>query len=378
MNLGQISVHTFGFLIEQALGHITHGQNLQKFIEQDPSVSSAWGLIPYEAEGWAGRIPVFNNNWTVRAGLRTRRALAKMQRDNLAKPDALFFHTQVTATMAQDWLARVPSIISLDATPLQFDRLGEFYNHQPGPGWVELQKWRINRDSYRKARRLVAWSQWAKTGLVEEYEVPAEKVTVIHPGVDLQLWSRRAPYPSEKQPLRVLFVGGNFERKGGLHLLHAFRTLREEGIPIELLLVTRDLLPPETGVRVYHDMQPNTPELAALYHQSHLLCLPTSGDCLPMVLSEAAAAGLPAISTSVAAIPEVVRDEETGLIVPPGDPAALLAALRRLALDPGMRARMSAAAENFACRALNARVNASRIVDLMKQISEENKETRRR
>ena len=58
------------------------------------------------------------------------------------------------------------------------------------------------------------------------------------------------------------------------------------------------------------------PPLIELYHRADVFCLPTLGDCLPMVLSEAGAVGLPLVSTDVGAIGEIVRDGETGLLVP--------------------------------------------------------------
>ena len=53
------------------------------------------------------------------------------------KLDALFFHTQVPAILAQSWLRKIPGIVSLDATPLQYDELGAFYKHEQGPAWLE-------------------------------------------------------------------------------------------------------------------------------------------------------------------------------------------------------------------------------------------------
>jgi glycosyltransferase involved in cell wall biosynthesis len=72
--------------------------------------------------------------------------------------------------------------------------------------------------------------------------------------------------------------------------------------------------------------------------------LPSHREALPMALLEAMAWGLPAICTPVGSIPEVARHEGNALIVPVRDPAALAAALERLATDPALRARMGSAA----------------------------------
>src|SRR5262249_28853992 len=136
-------------------------------------------------------------------------------------------------------------------------------------------------------------------------------------------------------PVKILFVGGDLERKGGLVLLEAFRALRHLGL--ELHLVTKSSLPPEPGIFVYNNLEANSQPLKDLYHGCDIFALPTLGDCLPMVLSEAGASGMATVSTSVAAIPEIVRNGETGLIVPTGDVASLTRALHDLATNPALR-----------------------------------------
>jgi glycosyltransferase involved in cell wall biosynthesis len=64
-------------------------------------------------------------------------------------------------------------------------------------------------------------------------------------------------------------------------------------------------------------------------------------DGLPNVIQEALALGTPVVSTDVTGIPEVIRDGQTGLIVPQRDPVALAAAIERLLADPGLRVRLA-------------------------------------
>ena len=354
--------YQFGFLLEQSLGHITHTKNLVTNVALDPEVHAHWGLIDFEATGVAGRLPVYRSNWTVRAGVRARREVARM--NGQIKLDALFFHTQVPAVLAQSWLRKIPGIVSLDATPLQYDELGAFYKHKQGPAWLENWKWRLNRDCFRSARRLVAWAEWTKLGLVRDYEVPAEKITVIPPGVNVNEWRRPMPREIHDNPVKILFVGGDLERKGGLVLLEAFRALRHLGL--ELHLVTKDRLAPEPGVFVYNNLQANSQPLKDLYHTCDVFALPTFGDCLPMVLSEAGAAGMAIISTSVAGIPEIVLNGETGLTVPVGDASSLTQALRDLATSPALRMTLGERALAHVTRRYDAPTNANLLLDLLK------------
>jgi glycosyltransferase involved in cell wall biosynthesis len=379
-----MEAYKIGFIIEQALGHVTHGKNLQVNVPKDNSVEAHWGLPAFETSGIASKIPVYKSNWTVRAGLRTRRLVAEMNKQT--ELDALFFHTQVTAVLATNWVKRIPSIVSLDATPLQYDSLGEFYEHEAGPTWLEKMKWRLNRDCYRAARHLVTWTAWTKQGLVDDYEVEADKVTVIPPGVNTSDWYRPTPrqLTYNHQPVKILFVGGNLERKGGLLLLEAFRTLRQSfaaldgakaGIDVQLHLATRDQVPEEPGLFVYNDMQANSQPLKQLYHECDIFCLPTYGDCLPMVLSEAGAAGLPTVSTQLAGIPEIVREGETGFLVARGDVPALTQALRKLIDNPALRLQFGERAVQVVTDNFDAERNTFRLLDLIKHIVDEERKT---
>ncbi|MEZ4727793.1 MAG: glycosyltransferase family 4 protein [Caldilineaceae bacterium] len=363
--------YTFGFLLEQTLGHRTHSQNLQTNIPKDPTIHPIWGPIEWNLTGFAARIPVYNSNWTVRAGIRARRTVARLQRQRPL--DALFVHTQVPAVLLTDWMQRIPTVVSLDATPHQYDALGAYYGHQPSTGWLERWKWRANQHCFHSARQLVAWSHWTKAGLVADYGVPAEKIVVIPPGVNSSTWARPTPRLHKNQPTKILFVGGDLQRKGGQLLIEAVRALRqasgnggEQKAGIELHLVTRDPVPTEPGLFVYNHMEPNSAALKALFHSCDIFCLPTYGDCLPMVLSEAGAAGLPLIATKVGGITEIVRNDETGFCIPTGDAAALVTALRTLIEQPALRFAQGERAADLVQREFDAERNTARLLALMK------------
>jgi glycosyltransferase involved in cell wall biosynthesis len=361
-----LSAYQFGFILEQTLGHATHASNLKANVLRDPEVSTYWQPISWETTGLARHIPIYRTNWTVRAGLRARRAIAELA--SIVRLDALFFHTQVPAMLAVNWMRRIPSVISLDATPIQYDQLGAFYGHARRSALVERMKWQLHHDCLHAASRIVTWSHWAKRGLVNDYQVPEQRITVIPPGVNAGEWARPGPRPRHAGPTKILFVGGDIRRKGGLLLLEAFRTLRP--LDVELHVVTHDVLASEPGLFVYTDMQPNSDALKRLYHESDIFCLPTYGDCLPMVLSEAGAAGLPSVATRIAAIPEIVQDGETGFLIPPGDVAALTVALRRLVTNPDLRLEQGARATALVAREFDASCNARRLLSLLKLVAD--------
>ncbi len=355
--------HRIGFIVEQTLGHVTYAQNLQRTVAADPDIRACWEPIAWETRGVASRVPIYRSNWTVRAGIRARRAIGRIS--GRATVDALFFHTQVPAMLSTGWMRRVPSVVSLDATPRQYDAFGEHYRHRVGPAWLEHLKWTAHRRCFQTARGLVAWSDWAKRGLTGEYDVPAEKVSVIPPGVNVGDWARPAPRERRPGPVKVLFVGGDLKRKGGPLLVEAFHALRPLGI--ELHLVTRDRVAAEPGVFVHSRMEPNSAALKQLYHDSDVFCLPTHGDCLPLVLAEAGAAGLPVVATDVAGIGEIVEDGITGFLVPVGDASALTAALKALVANPELRLGQGARAAAAVAARFDAERNARRLLDVVKR-----------
>jgi phosphatidylinositol alpha-mannosyltransferase len=172
------------------------------------------------------------------------------------------------------------------------------------------------------------------------------------------------------EPLRILFVGQAVERKGLPVLLRAFEALREQ-IPATLTLVGASaaeiapMLLDDRGVRALGKVseEQKNEEL----RRAEVLCAPSlRGESFGMVLTEAFAASTPVVASDIPGYRDVARDGRDSLLVPPGDALALAEALRALALDPGRRASMAAAAREHAERFSWAQV-AEEIVDVYEQ-----------
>lgn len=364
-------------ILEQTLGHVTHGKNLERLLPDIEGFRPTFVHVAFDVNGWRARVPGFGN-WTIRAGIRARRGARRVRGD--ARFDAAIVHTQVPAVLLGRSVGDTPIVVSLDATPKQYDSLGAHYAHEVGPAAVERLKTWLNRRCFERAAHLVVWAAWTKRSLVDDYGIEPSKITVIPPGVDTGRWLAPAEASAElangasanegaqtDRAVRILFVGGDLKRKGGHHVVTAFAWLREEmGTAIELHLVTTTPLDHADGIEVHDSMTPNSRELIDLYHRCDIFCLPTLGDCLPMVLAEAGAAGLALVSTDVGAIGEIVRDDETGLLVPVDDAAAVEGALRRLIEEPQLRSRLSARATEVVCAEHDAQRNAGRLVEVVR------------
>ncbi len=290
------------------------------------------------------------------------RAWWLLRRDHApARYDALFFHTHSTTLLCAPLMRRVPAVISLDVTPAQYNTIGIGYGHQPSPAPVDRLKRTLYTRTFRAARAFVAWSDWVRRSLINDYGIDAARISVVPVGTDIGLWARPAPR-HEGDPVRVLFVGGDFARKGGEVLLQAFASVRDR---CELHLLTRDPVRQPPGVRVHRDIAPNSAELQQLYATADIFALPSLADCSPIAAVEAMAAGLPVVSSTVGGIPEIVRHGETGLLVPPGDVRALSAALSALIEDTARRRAMGSSGRSLAERNHNQATNVRRILDIM-------------
>ena len=106
----------------------------------------------------------------------------------------------------------------------------------------------------------------------------------------------------------------------------------------------------------------------ALLAQARLLVLPSRYENFPLSLLEAMSCAVPVVTTRVGGIPEMVADGETGLLVAPGDPEALAAALRRLVGDPALARRLGDAGRRAIETTYSWEAVATRIVDLYGEV----------
>jgi phosphatidylinositol alpha-mannosyltransferase len=160
-------------------------------------------------------------------------------------------------------------------------------------------------------------------------------------------------HPPQRQ-LRILFIGQAVERKGLPILLRAFEALRDQ-IPATLTLVgaspeeVAHMMLDDRGVHALGKV-PEERKLAELA-RAEVVCAPSlGGESFGMVLTEAFAAATPVLASDIPGYREVLRDGHDGLLVAPGDALALAEALRTLALDPSLRARMAVSARERAER----------------------------
>lgn len=352
------------FALEQVLGHVSQSQNFKRFLPEFTDIDPVFADVTFHHEdGAIERLPLPG---AMTASMRARMEVTAAMHDGL--PAAFFFNTQKVALFCPDLVARRPSLMSLDVTPVQYDAMAGAYGHVPdGRGPVARAKHVWNRRVFRSARRLIPASNWVAESLVDDYGLDPARITVIPPGVDTSRWTPRCASGEVDGPVRILFVGGNFDRKGGRLLLdwHG-SSLDAEGC--ELHIVTRDAVESRPGVHVYYDMQNNSDDLVRLAQSCDLFVLPTTADCFSLASMEAMAAGLPAITTNVGGIPDIVEDGVSGYLIAPNDGAALARAISAAIADRGRLRAMGQAARTRIEQRFDARKNTRRVVDAIVEV----------
>ena len=188
--------------------------------------------------------------------------------------------------------------------------------------------------------------------------------------------------PSTELPL-ILSVAQLTERKGLRHLVDACRLLVDRGRSFRCEIVgdgpLRAMLQQQVealgiGEQVRLSGPLPYPEVVERYRHATAFVLPCivapdgDRDGIPNVILEAMAAAVPVVSTPVSGIPEVLRDGETGLVVPEGDARAVADAIERLIDDPPLGTQLGAAARAFVRSEFDLDRNIARLVDRFRSL----------
>lgn len=327
-------------------------------------------INPYKPGGLIERVPLLSER--TRGTLRSLACAAPLY---TARPmdavwtqaDTAFF--PFAATRAR--VAGIPYFISTDATTAQVESIDE-YGLAATNVWDHVKhavRDRLIGYCFTHAALVLPWSQWTASAIHAEYGVPEARMAVVPPGVDLSTWrvggGNPAGTPSSGRA-RLLFVGGDWKRKGGPLLLDVFRShLRGR---CELHLVTRDAPADidDPDVFVYADLSPNDPRLHHLYETCDALVLPTRADCFSLASIEAMASGLPVVTCPVGGIPEIVEDGASGWLIPVGNGAALYHAIDVLLTDSARRTQMGRRGRAIAEERFDAARNTRTIFELIR------------
>ena len=200
------------------------------------------------------------------------------------------------------------------------------------------------RSVYQSAACVFSMSRFVASTFIDFFGVPSERVHAIHAGTNREVGATDAG--GERSGRRVLFVGRQFERKGGPLLVEAVRRVRERHPDVRLVVVgpDADAIPDDPGVECLGFLNPDVPEekerLEQAFRDATVYAMPTRYEPLGISYLEAMAYGVPCVGPNAWAVPEMILDGETGILVDEYEPDAWARALERLLTDPELATEM--------------------------------------
>lgn len=289
-----------------ALGWQSVGKRWRQYLP------SRLGLDPLfleiqDFEGIEARTPYLRRLAWLRAALRGRRAAKKALGSGC---DTILLCTNADAALLP--LARsVRYLVYGDATQSQLDAL--YYNDLRTTARKRWVKGRISKLA-TAGHSFLCMSNWYRDAVIDEYGALPGEAILLPPLLDTDLW---APLPNRscQKPLKALFVGGDFERKGGDVVLSLAHMIPARELEWEIVTNAQNHCG-LSHVRHHTDLTPDSPALAELVTSCRLMVFPTRADCSPNAILEASAAGLPVVATAVGGISDMIDDRVTGSLMP--------------------------------------------------------------
>jgi glycosyltransferase involved in cell wall biosynthesis len=301
--------------------------------------------------------------WSLRFAI----ARSKMARDlvrsrlDQSPPDLVQVTTDQAGLLMGRLQHRVPCVMSLDSLYVNWNRMTHGIPPERPTPWHLRPVGALERRALESAPLVMAWTDTVAADV--RAAAPRARVETLHPGLDLQTFRPRERAGAAER-MRVLFIGGLWEEKGGPELLAALEP--HLGATVELDVVSPADVPRRDGVRAMQ-ATPGSDEILQRFAEADVLCLPTKRDACPWVVVEALASGVPVVSTTVGSIPELISD--AGIVVAPGDVTALRAALEALIADPARREQLGRAGRARAERLYDARRNAPDLLGRLARVA---------
>lgn len=306
-------------------------------------------------------------------GTRWRIAISRHGREQLDRlrqahrVDAIVVNTQSAGLCLADLAGEIPVLTALDAT---FRQLADSPWFAPN----RLSRWlqpitlsrllREERRLFAASARLLPWSDLPANSLRNDYGIPADRISVLPPSVELPPASPPPAGGSQAKP-QILFLGGDFVRKGGPLLLEVFRQhFRERA---ELHLVTQTEVPAEPGVCVHRGVQAGSPAWLNRWREADLFVFPSRLETFGIVLLEALAFGVPIITSAAGAARSILEQGTLGTVLESPDANSLRAAIAETLDSPASARRRADAGQRSFRERFELQRNTERLTELLRR-----------
>ena len=370
-------------LMEKHMGHGTYGELLRKGFQESTkiAVDFYWYHEQRQLDTKIIRSILsrsFPNQWVQKQNLDLRRFRAQISFAYMARKLALkllkqedysglHLHTYILGFLALDLMQKIPTVVSLDMTSYQAAQ----ERTDPKFMWTYFPNFWMGKKVFQTAKRIVTRSQWGRQSVINDYNIEPDKVKVVYPGVDVnKLTPPDLATKERSKPFKILFIGNDFERKGGYDVLEVFLASFAETAELHLM-TNAEIESPHQNVVIHKGISPYSREWLELYRQAHVFVMPTIFEGFGWVFIEAMSAGLPVIATNINAIPEMVKEGETGFLIQPGDRADLAAKLRILQENPALCRQMGEKGRKIVEQTFNVQTHCQTLENIFQEITVE-------
>ncbi|MEA5480331.1 glycosyltransferase family 4 protein [Pseudanabaena galeata UHCC 0370] len=367
-------------IAESSMGHKTHIMTMQKYFESSLCyVDIYWS--DQEREIFTRvinkilnlRVPnkfvqsynldLFRFRAQLGYALLAKRLIAR--KISQADYNVLFFHTQPLAFLSLNLMLKMPSVVSIDMT-----------NKQAAEESTNKHRWTyspnkfLEKQVYQNCSKILTWTEWARSSVINDYGIHPDKVKVVPPGVDTnRLVFTDRNHKSRQGLYNILFVGGDFKRKGGEDLLAVFLAQFADQAILHIVTSLGAVSCDHPNVRIYNGVEAYSSLWFDLYRQADAFVMPTYGDAFGIVFIEAMASGLPVIASKLTQTTEIVTDGETGFLVTPGNRQDLAHKLQLLIDDPSLGRQMGKRAREVVEESFDTQKNFQKIELIFEDLS---------
>ncbi|WP_313805901.1 glycosyltransferase family 4 protein [Flavobacterium sp.] len=233
----------------------------------------------------------------------------------------------------------------------------------------------IEQKAIDKAAFFVYPSRWAANYVAKEYGVSEEKLAIIPFGANVEDQSilYMEKQTGNNRAFNLLFLGVNWERKGGDIVYKTFLLLKEKGYNVTLTVC--GCVPPfvDDQINIIPFLNKNLPEhlehFKTLMQETHLLFVPTKADCSPIVFCEANAFGIPVLTNNTGGVSELVIDDFNGYALNMNSrPEDYALKIETLLQDADLYSRLSQNSRSFYLKDLNWGSWGKKISDILYEI----------
>lgn len=233
------------------------------------------------------------------------------------KPDLLFAVGTINelAFLQTD----IPTVYIND---ILYDQHINYYPAYMGLGAYSKKMLRyLERKALRKCAAVILPSEWSIDRAQQFYQIPEEKLHLLRFGPNIEVPAQLPVRPLSQEKFIFLFLGVEWERKGGDIALQTVEILKERGFAVQLKVV--GCVPPVASelMKVIPFLSKNDPQdyqtLRGILSEADFLLLPTRAECYGIVFCEASAYGLPSITTDTGGVTSIVKEGVNGYALPP-------------------------------------------------------------